>query len=49
MNNQQDSEIRPPFINYGGHYNDHQHGQKRTFNSLAVHVCSVEYIYILEE
>lgn len=31
-------EIRPPFINYGGHYDDKQHGEKRTFNSLAIHV-----------
>jgi len=37
-----ESEKRPPFVNYGGHYNDKQYGQKRTFNSLAVHVCLVE-------
>ncbi|CAF1137108.1 unnamed protein product [Adineta steineri] len=30
-------ENRPPFVNYGGRYSDKQHGQKRTFNSLAVH------------
>ncbi|CAF1557088.1 unnamed protein product, partial [Rotaria sordida] len=34
---QQESEVRPPFVNYGGHYKDKQYGQKRTFNSLAVH------------
>ncbi|CAF4273922.1 unnamed protein product [Rotaria sp. Silwood2] len=34
---EQESEIRPPFVNYGGHYHDKQSGQKRTFNSLAIH------------
>ncbi|CAF1448296.1 unnamed protein product [Rotaria sordida] len=35
--NQENSEIRPPFVNYGGRYDDKQHGEKRTYNSLAVH------------
>ena len=35
---QENSENRPPFINYGGRYGDKQHGEKRTFNSLAIHV-----------
>jgi hypothetical protein len=43
-NNEQDSENRPAFVNYGGRYNDKQYGEKRTFNSLAVHVCLGEYM-----
>ncbi|CAF3785326.1 unnamed protein product [Rotaria magnacalcarata] len=31
------SETRPPFVNYGGRYDDKHHGEKRTFNSLAIH------------
>lgn len=38
-NYSRDSEDRPPFVNYGGQYGDRQFGEKRTFNSLAVHVC----------
>lgn len=38
---EEDLEDRPPFVNYGGHYRDQQWGEKRTFNSLAVHVCFV--------
>ncbi|CAF4825041.1 unnamed protein product [Rotaria sp. Silwood1] len=34
---QESAEIRPPFVNYGGRYDDKQHGEKRTFNSLAIH------------
>ncbi|CAF3594086.1 unnamed protein product [Rotaria socialis] len=34
---QQESESRPPFVNYGGRYNDKQSGQKRTYNSFVVH------------
>ena len=36
----ENAENRPPFINYGGRYDDKQRGEKRTFNSLAIHVCS---------
>jgi hypothetical protein len=35
---QENAENRPPFVNYGGRYEDKVHGQKRTFNSLAIHV-----------
>ena len=35
---QENSENRPPFVNYGGRYSDKQTGEKRTFNSLAIHV-----------
>ena len=35
---EENSETRPPFVNYGGRYDDKQYGQKRTFNSLAIHV-----------
>jgi hypothetical protein len=35
---QENSEHRPPFVNYGGRYDDKQYGEKRTFNSLAIHV-----------
>jgi hypothetical protein len=35
---QENAENRPPFVNYGGRYQDKVHGQKRTFNSLAIHV-----------
>lgn len=38
----ENSENRPPFINYGGRYGDKQHGEKRTFNSLAIHVRSLQ-------
>ena len=37
-NNEEHSETRPPFVNYGGRYDDKQHGEKRTFNALAIHV-----------
>ena len=45
--NEQDLEGRPPFVNYGGQYNDKQSGQKRTFNSLAIHVYLLDYIFII--
>ncbi|UJR27316.1 hypothetical protein I4U23_008609 [Adineta vaga] len=32
-----DEEKRPAFVNYGGHYKNRQYGDKRTFNSFAVH------------
>ena len=35
---EQKREIRPAFVNYGGYYQDSQHGEKRTYNSLAIHV-----------
>jgi hypothetical protein len=38
IHGQENSENRPPFVNYGGHYDDKQFGEKRTFNSLAIHV-----------
>ncbi|CAF1232231.1 unnamed protein product [Adineta steineri] len=34
---QEELENRPSFMNYGGRSNDKQGGQKRTFNSLAIH------------
>ncbi|CAF0937965.1 unnamed protein product [Adineta ricciae] len=33
----ENSEIRPPFVNYGGRHSDKQNGEKRTYNSLAIH------------
>jgi len=45
--NEEDSENRPAFVNYGGRYNDKQGGEKRTFNSAAVHVCLIEYISLI--
>ena len=41
---QQNLENRPAFVNYGGRFTDKQFGQKRTFNSLAIHVSLVKYI-----
>ena len=41
---EENSETRPPFINYGGRYDDKHYGEKRTFNSLAIHVCQVASI-----
>lgn len=39
---QENTETRPPFINYGSRYDDKQNGKKRTFNSLAIHVCLIK-------
>lgn len=41
---EQELENRPPFVNYGGRYNDKTSGEKRTFNSLAVHVGAFQFI-----
>jgi hypothetical protein len=43
---EEDSETRPPFVNYGGRYNNKSSGEKRTFNSLAVHVCFIESVHL---
>ena len=44
LDGQEHADTRPPFANYGGKYSDKSRGEKRTFNSRAIHVSLFHFI-----